>query len=534
MRKTLAFVAVVASAAHAAEPGPEWTGTLEADAVWQHATPAGVLVAGTRSGVVGLDQATGRILWHIDDLRDPEHEALDVLPRPPYVVLGLRKGIRGDSVRVVIDATTGREAWNSASLGFVEVYDQLYVPSLDALIFSGRMTDGNLVVEADLASGRRRCALAVPEGQTSLDLRQPSLFDTESTLVIVTESRLTCYHLGTGAIAWVSPELQAGPSKPCPTTMDLPGQETPERQDPRPLPPYVALQLAQDGRHIFVIRGPTLYAVDARDGHALWPAPPRLCGRSVQALEVEGGVIVWTMPAVSGADELVMLDGATGAVRWQYPKPARGVGGFLKSVGVMPDAPLGNPVVRGSGVHTFSGKNLVRIDLATGKSAKIAKTQIDEEGLPWLEGTSEGFLVIGQQDVEWLDAEGKSLRHVHYDAPGDEGAALRMAGVTAALNAIDTVCVDRGRLIFAGQSYGPAMERFLYEYHATSRLDSLIFVLAELGEADVKGPALVAIDRRTGDAVRRIPVSKEPRYAVDPMRGRIFVVEKKTIRCYGL
>src|SRR5262249_17795345 len=138
------------------------------------------------------------------------------------------------------------------------------------------------------------------------------------------------------------------------------------------------------------------------------------------------------------------------------------------------------------------------------------------------------------QDFEWLDGDGRSVRHTHYPPPSNLGMTVFMLGAAAALNALGPQHPSSSSTLSFNANYGDVAKRFMHDFHASSRSDSVLFVLAELNETGMAGPALIAIDRRSGEVRRRIPVSKRPRYLVDPLRDRIFVVEGKTVRCHLL
>ena len=77
-------------------------------------------------------------------------------------------------------------------------------------------------------------------------------------------------------------------------------------------------------------------------------------------------------------------------------------------------------------------------------------------------------------------------------------------------------------------------QSFVHKFHASSNLDSLIFMLASLNEAGIKGTALVGIDKRSGQTVHRIPIFSKPNYEIDPFGGWIFVMDARTIRAHAL
>src|SRR5689334_15445865 len=145
------------------------------------------------------------------------------------------------------------------------------------------------------------------------------------------------------------------------------------------------------------------------------------------------------MPEINGDDLLYMIDGRTGAVRWRYPPAPTNASSVMKSI-FRSDVTLSNPIVDGTDVCVVAGTDLVRLDLLSGQSRKAGKTKVDEpDALVRLERSAEGFLVVGVQDVDWLDAGGKSRRHVSFDPPGDASMGVFMLAAAALFNKAGTV-----------------------------------------------------------------------------------------------
>ena len=250
-----------------------------------------------------------------------------MLPEP-YALLRLKKGVRGNVVRVLIDVTTGREVWDSSTFGMTDVYHERYVPSLDALLVAGKADERKMVVAVDLESGHRLREFAVPEADVDSILNESVLFDTDSTVLTASGDRLIRYDLQSGAMSWTSPGLDVGTRKDCAFLNAPPGKSgfvvapNAERNDPRPLLPVAPMLPSSDGRCVFAARGQSLQALDA-SGLALWRNPPELCGRCVQMLETRAGLLARTMPEIAGNDQLVMLERGTGSILWQYPPFSR-------------------------------------------------------------------------------------------------------------------------------------------------------------------------------------------------------------------
>jgi len=504
-----------------------WKIDVPADIVWWHATPAGVLVLGTRASLMGVEGPTGRTLWRRDDLRDADRMRLEVLPRSPYAVLALGQGIRAGAPRIVIDVRTGREVWDTSVLGMAEVHADLYVPSLDALLISGRVSGGDRVLLADLASGRRILTLDVPAPEAATFLSGPWWFDSETTLVGWTRAGLVRYGLGSGKAAWRSAPPKARTAEPCiPLRGDSNGP--PERKDPRPLPAALSIHLGSDGQ-LFVAQGTVLQAVDAATGRPLWGSPPALCGRVAQVEQVGDGILVRTMPEIAGNDELVMLDGGTGAVRWRFPRFDKGVGSRITTM-FQSDIPLSNLLLADGAAWVLAGRNLFRVDLRTGSGAKLGATWVNQVNRMQLVHTSRGFMVVGQQELDWLDTRGNSVGRVRYEPLIDLEQGLTVSGT--ALKVAEGAAPAPGSLRF-GPDYGPAMERYTQEFRASSRFDSLVFVLAEFVDG-FNGRELVAIGVNGGRPARRIPFKGMPLIEIDPLRRMIFVIEGRTIRGFEI
>jgi outer membrane protein assembly factor BamB len=555
-------IAVAAPALAAPDSTADWTATLSADVKWQQTTPSGVLVVGTGSGIVGLDGGSGKVLWQMADL---ENAGLMVLPQPPYGLLEFKRGARGIT-RLLVNLESGREVWDSSALGMSEIYRQLYVVWRDAFLIAGKTAEGEVVALVDASTGRRLSTLAVAKRQVRDLLDLPLFYDSDSTLTIATGDHLTQYRLGDGGVAWTSPKLKMGDMSPCdplaeetkkrflqftPPPTGVAATEQPKRTDPRPLPPFAAMTTSLDGRHIFALRGSKLHAVVTKDGRPAWEDVPQFCGRCVEVASLEDGVLARTMQELDGPDVLYMLDAASGAVRWRYPPPrSRGIRATISSLLGNHDA-LSNPVFVNGAVHIVAGKSLVRIDPATGTPTILGPTRIEaNDATLSLELTDEGFLVSGPQDLEWLDGNGASIRSIHFDPPGDTGLGLAALGLSAladtrprnrlTLSKSESIVqhgahrdVTRSEL-YVKPNYELAERLLLRDYHASSRLDTLAFMLSDHHGDGIDGPALVAISLRGGHVVRRIPVSKKPRYLVDAAHARMFVIEGRKIRGHAL
>jgi len=548
----LAIVLTSGASRTAADEAPrEWTTALDAEAVWQGATPAGVLLVGTKAGLVGIDTRSGKRLWRIEDLQGNDATFAALVPAP-YGWLRIKKGVRGNAVRVLIDATTGREIWNSSSLGLTDVYHEVCVPWLDRLLIAGKTADGMVVTEVDLATGHPLREIAVPKTDVQSIFTEPPLFDSDTTFVTPSGQGLARYDLVSGAVVWASPRLRSGTKVDC-AFPDTPEGESgfvvapnAERKDPRPLLPTAPMLVSNDGRQVFTPRGQTLHALDS-NGAASWADRPELCGRCIELIDTERGVLARTMPELAGNDELAMIDHRLGAILWQYPTAAKS---WMLTVRTTFGAvTLSNPVMDSLSAYVVARDELMRVDLATGKATKVGKTQVEEKGVHLrLERNADGFLVIGRQELEWLDGEGRSVRRVHYKAPGNLILAAGQLGAVAMLAELgkrsgwqshplpDLAQFPNHHLTRSSPEplYRALRRSFMRQFHATSNLDSLLTMLADLHEAGIKGTAIVWINKRNGEPVRRIPVGREPRLEIDPFSEWMFVMDADRIRGYAL
>lgn len=517
-----------------------WTAHFNDEEVgWVRSTQSGAVVVGTEDGLFGLDDSSGAVLWKKVDLREPENIDVDVLPEPPFGLLRLEKGQRGKVVRILIDLTTGKEMWNSTDVGLVDVWHQAFAPTRGLLIMSGKLADGDpdkVVVAVDVQTGKRAWVLEAGKKEAEHFFSEIlTLLDTDSSMVAAGE-RLTRYNLRNGKRIWQSPELKMATPKRC--AMSPPGvNTTPQATQSRPLAATAPPRLSRDGRMIFAAYGKGVAAYDMKTGAPLWKEVAGLCGQCVQMRETAQGLLVHTKDQVRN-DELILLDSATGNLLWQYP-PDKGMGSVLKTV--MSGAGSGsleitNPILRDNTSYFMSGssmkKEIQQLNVATGQWSTFAKVSLSETytAAEQLIATRDGFLVIGLQDLQWIDQAGKPIRRQQYQAPDDVGLGLLMMGGIKLARSMGTVEIGDLAIKYTG-GYEPALERMDREYHATSAMADFVFMLAG-NDPDVHGIALLGIDRNTGEILTKIPAGKDLRFVVNLMRSRAFIVEDDELRCY--
>jgi hypothetical protein len=274
-----------------------------------------------------------------------------------------------------------------------------------------------------------------------------------------------------------------------------------------------------------------------KTGAPVWKEAAGLCGQCVQMRETDRGLLVHTKDQVRN-DELIMLDSASGELRWQYPED-KGMGSILKTISSgagSGNLEMTNPILRGDTCYFMSGsfmkQEIVEMDIATGRWKTLARVSLSETyaAAEQLVPTDDGFLAIGLQDLQWIDSAGKPVRRQQYRAPDDFNVGLLMMGGIKLARSVGTVEMGDVAVRYTG-GYEPALERMDRQYHATSVMADFVFMLAD-NDPDVGGVALLGIDRDTGEVLAKIPTGKNFRFVVNLMRSRAFILEDDELKCY--
>ena len=134
---------------------PSWSSELASPISWQHMTATGTLLVNTRTGLHGLEAATGRSLWHQESLATVVADNVEEIPGSPLIVLD---DAADDARIVILNVLNGTVVFDSRAEGLVQILDKRLLPRNAGLLIAG-FEAGKLETTLfvyDLASGQRR------------------------------------------------------------------------------------------------------------------------------------------------------------------------------------------------------------------------------------------------------------------------------------------------------------------------------------------------------------------------------------------
>ncbi len=523
-----------------------WTMKIDHYIIFQRLTPTGVLIVSTESALLGVDTATGHVVWTRGDIPNlllqvtqptpatsygtaaepPATPRVSLTPLwgTPYVIVA-RDSANSRAWIDVMDARSGETRWSSDSLPIVDVRGHFQLPD-GALLLYGRSGAGAaskmVFIAVDAASGSQRWrsdtwfseppveydADGLETSRGALDGSEWPLFDTDTTAILVWSPQgPTKVNLRTGVRLWTANH----------------GLGTPpalSHGDPVPL--------LTDGV-VYVSFERRLDAFGVLDGRSPFGEPRKLPGRIVQMELTSRGLLVrggldWDSrqaqrgfgvrgPEPGGKRFLDLLDPATAQSRWpKREKPIEVTTPFVR---------------RGDHVYVATREKLYRVALENGDVHELAafKFQAGErpEGLELRGGN---LVLLSGHTLMAFDTAGQ-LRYDTFFPPPGPSALARLAVLAANLTTVAAVAMNQGGY---------------YRFYALERRDPLrpsaqdyAYIIAAHADSAGTGPAgLLKVSKDTGKPERRLGLgTKWPEYETNETGTLLFFrADDNQIDCY--
>jgi hypothetical protein len=141
--------------AQAAEVEPDWTLKFDKEINWQSLSEAGYLVIGTDDALHGIDPATGKTVWSLDQFKKMPQDFLEMLPGTQFGAITYKGGMLGMlSTTSIVDMITGKIMWDTSALELGNCSGQFYLPEAGGLLILGTSKQGKQRVQlVDIATG---------------------------------------------------------------------------------------------------------------------------------------------------------------------------------------------------------------------------------------------------------------------------------------------------------------------------------------------------------------------------------------------
>ena len=532
-------------AAPAQSDRPLWRMKIDQYIIFQRLTPAGVLIVSTERALLGVDTATGRVVWTRADIPNllpslaqptpatsfgtaaepPVTPRVSLTPLwgAPYVIVA-RDSADSRAWIDIIDARTGENRWSSDALGIADLRGHFQLPD-SALLLYGRTGSGAastmVFIAADAATGSRRWqsntwfseppaeydADGLEAGRGSLDGSAGPLFDTDTTAILLWSGQGPIkVDLRSGKGLWTASHQLGSP---------------PALSHGYPAP------LLSDG-FLYVPFERRLDAFGVIDGRSRFAEPRKFPGRILQMEMTPRGLLVrggadWDSrqsrgfavrgPEPGGKRFLDLLDPATAQSRWpKQDRPIELTTPFLR---------------RGDDVYAATREKLYRVGLENGDARELARFKFQAGESPeGLELRGGMLVLLAAHTLMAFDTTGQ-LRYDAFFPPPGPSALARLAVLAANLSNVAAVAMHQSGY---------------YRFYALERRDPLrpsaqdyAYVVAAHADSGGTGPAgLLKVSKATGKPERRLRLgTKWPEYETNDTGTLLFFqADDHEIDCY--
>jgi hypothetical protein len=525
-----------------AETKPAWTLRLDSPLRWTQGAADGMRLVGTRREILGVRRDDGTVRWRLGPVEDSNMDDVEPLPPFPYalVSLGKRKAPGLPSV-FLVDVRDGHTVWTADSLGVGWSIGSYLIPGTHRLLLRSALKPKGKAQTAmllDVEKGHRLWAR--PElGENSAPdtvfseqarVRQQPLFETDSTIILQTDSRtLRKYDLRTGSALWVGDGLPR-PDEPNPIAkqgarlikglkglLDL-SKETGDESVIFDVT-FAPMLLARSGDRFYAPYRNSVVPVSRETGRPLWDLPPPLSGIVIQMLEIPAGLLVRTLSYEQGSPgyAIYLLQRESGLRLWRVPG---------KSVDTW--SSTSNFLVEGDRILIATDGKLLVVDIPTGQDHVLGKLDFEGDDKPrFLNRMNEGLCVAGAKNLGiYSPDDGRRIRKFYREAPGgSSGLGLALLGVSA---------ISYGTGILEGViTPDVGLNELTKEYTSTNERDAFAFFLGNVQVGGKTQPGLVRVNMRTGNPEGEVVFgTKKPDYAVDADGWVIFIPDSKSLVGY--
>lgn len=177
-----------------------WSMDYNSNIDWFRLSPTGRLIAGTNSGLYGLDPSTGQVAWKHDFLKNITKTNYNPISNSPFIAIVT--GSMFNMQQVILDVSSGKIIANTADLGMKMVNKRYTVPSLGGILFSGYLDNMPSLVFIDAATGQKKWVISKVFDSNSEVMVAKPLAEGTSALLLATNKRIYKIDVASGNVIW--------------------------------------------------------------------------------------------------------------------------------------------------------------------------------------------------------------------------------------------------------------------------------------------------------------------------------------------
>lgn len=622
----------------AAQISPSWSTDLGGKVSWHRVTASGSYLVASEAGLSAYDQASGKMLWTINDLGSVSEEQVTELGGSPLLMSRLNDNVS------VIDPFSGAVLFNSRKQNITELVYQTFLPRSNSVVVAGRTSDETpVIVSFNAGTGSVNWRLTEKFG------RIIAINEVNAKELIIT-TLFNVYKLNSvdGSVIWKNSTSRGDALADSPLGVLVQGLAEEMSKDME----FNIRYYQSSAEDAFVLASEVVRTITLSDGKTqdsfsntyqafrmstgkpIWGKEISMQGKLGDLAFFKGGVIALPddgnktiinyYPLAEGAEGqwgkkgkgtkikggvyrhvpvagglllvsrsgsttfLDVLDPATGEMRYDKPvkvdgqvartmdtpkgvlyitsdeaniiDPATGVQVLGKSIPTNPSL----TVIEGNALFVFDLKasQVKKVDLTSAAVSDFGPAKIKFEGkesATHLELRDGKVLVTSDQNLVLLGTDGGIVYQAHHQAPKESGVrkallyaqAVRAAYIGAnayaassALQSVETDDAVAGAMVegvgMAYQEIGDQASDFMKQSvaqaqtraKATAQGRDFNIVLGATGKTN----SLLKVNKETGkvDASINLGDDKDPKYAVDDVTSRVFLLNGNTLEMYQL
>lgn len=622
----------------AAQISPSWSTDLGGKVSWHRVTASGSYLVASEAGLSAYDQASGKMLWTINDLGSVSEEQVTELGGSPLLMSRLNDNVS------VIDPFSGAVLFNSRKQNITELVYQTFLPRSNSVVVAGRTSDETpVIVSFNAGTGSVNWRLTEKFG------RIIAINEVNAKELIIT-TLFNVYKLNSvdGSVIWKNSTSRGDALADSPLGVLVQGLAEEMSKDME----FNIRYYQSSAEDAFVLASEVVRTITLSDGKTqdsfsntyqafrmstgkpIWGKEISMQGKLGDLAFFKGGVIALPddgnktiinyYPLAEGAEGqwgkkgkgtkikggvyrhvpvagglllvsrsgsttfLDVLDPATGEMRYDKPvkvdgqvartmdtpkgvlyitsdeaniiDPATGVQVLGKSIPTNPSL----TVIEGNALFVFDLKasQVKKVDLTSAAVSDFGPAKIKFEGkesATHLELRDGKVLVTSDQNLVLLGTDGGIVYQAYHQAPKESGVrkallyaqAVRAAYIGAnayaassALQSVETDDAVAGAMVegvgMAYQEIGDQASDFMKQSvaqaqtraKATAQGRDFNIVLGATGKTN----SLLKVNKETGkvDASINLGDDKDPKYAVDDVTSRVFLLNGNTLEMYQL
>jgi|GEM_PF-633833 len=149
LKKIIRYTFVLISCSLFAQSEETWTSTFDNEVNWQNVSALGNYIVQTNSGLFGIDNNSGEVIWSDITFSRLNENSFTELENSPFAKIETEKGL------FIINLFDGTKVFNSFEHGIKKVKQHFVLYQSNAIVVAGKSVSGeDMAISIDIATGK--------------------------------------------------------------------------------------------------------------------------------------------------------------------------------------------------------------------------------------------------------------------------------------------------------------------------------------------------------------------------------------------